>query len=49
LLNASSSDVSFSLTQAEVIDIVQDAVASGDFEAARNLLEDENEQGCPQV
>ncbi len=47
LLNASSSDVDSDLTTAEVIDIVQDAVASGDFETAKNLLAASNESVCP--
>ena len=47
LLNASSSGVDYEFTSAEVIALVQDAYASGDFETAKNLLEAENEAGCP--
>ena len=31
----------------EVIAIVQEAYATGDFETAKDLLESENERGCP--
>jgi hypothetical protein len=47
LLNASNPDVSFDFTAAEVIALVQDAVASGDFETAHQLLAAANEQVCP--
>jgi uncharacterized repeat protein (TIGR01451 family) len=47
LLNASSPDVDSDFTTAEVIALVQDAVASGDFETAKNLLAASNEAGCP--
>ena len=47
LLNSSNSDVSYAFTTAEVIAIVQDAYATGDFEGVKNLLNYENEQGCP--
>jgi hypothetical protein len=47
LLNASSPDVSYAYTTAEVIALVQDAWATGDYESAKNLLEVENELGCP--
>jgi hypothetical protein len=47
LLNASNPDVSFDFTAAEVIALVQEAVASGDFETAHQLLAAANEQGCP--
>ena len=47
LLNAASPDVDFDFTTAEVIDLVQDAFASGDFETAKNLLAAANEAGCP--
>jgi hypothetical protein len=47
LLNSSNPDVSYAFTSAEVIAIVQDAYATGDFEEAKNQLADENEQGCP--
>lgn len=47
LLNASSLDVSYAFTEAEVIAVVQDAYASGDFEGVKNQLAAENKQGCP--
>lgn len=47
LLNAASSGVDASLTEAEVIQLVQDAETSGDFEAAKNTLAASNELGCP--
>jgi hypothetical protein len=47
LLNAASPDVSFAFTEAQVISLVQNAYATGDFEGAKNLLEAQNQQGCP--
>ena len=47
LLNASNPDVSSDFTVAEVIALVQEAIESGDFETAKNLLAAANEQGCP--
>ena len=47
LLNAASGGVDFDLSTAEVIQIVQDAYTSGDFEGAKDELEALNEQGCP--
>lgn len=47
LLNASNPDVSYEFSAAEVIALVQDAYASGDFEAAKDVLEEQNEMGCP--
>jgi hypothetical protein len=47
LLNAANPDVSYAFTEAEIIALVQDAWATGDFESAKNLLSFENEQGCP--
>lgn len=47
LLNASNPDVSYGFTAAGVIALVQDAYASGDFESAKDLLEAQNELGCP--
>jgi hypothetical protein len=47
LLNSVNPDVSFEFTAAEVIAIVQDAYATGNFRAAKNLLQDQNESGCP--
>ena len=47
LLNASNPDVDSDFTTAQVIALVQDAIASGDFETAHQLLAAANEQGCP--
>ena len=46
LLNATHPDVDYYYTEAEVIDIVQDAYDTGDFEGAKNLLE-EHISPCP--
>jgi hypothetical protein len=46
LLNASSPEVDYDRTPAEIIALVQDAFATGDFEAVKDLLEGFNEQGC---
>lgn len=47
LLNASSPDVDYGFSAGAVIALVQDAYATGDFETAKDLLEAENEAGCP--
>ena len=47
LLNASNPDVEFAYSTAEVIDLVHDAIVSGDFETAHQLLAAANERGCP--
>jgi uncharacterized repeat protein (TIGR01451 family) len=48
LLNAAATpDISFDLTEAEVIDLVQDAIESGDLESVKDELAELNEQGCP--
>ncbi|HEX2382010.1 MAG TPA: hypothetical protein VHI95_05210, partial [Acidimicrobiales bacterium] len=47
LLNASSPDVDSDFTTAQVIALVQDAVASGNLKAAKNLVAASNEAGCP--
>ena len=47
LLNAASPEVIYAYTEAEIIALVQDAYATGDFKTAKNLLEEENEKGCP--
>jgi len=46
-LNAAHPDVDFLYTPPVVIDIVQMAYASGDFESAKKRLEAANDQGCP--
>ncbi len=45
LLNAASPEVSYAYTTAQIIAIVQQAYASGDFESAKNLFEAQNELG----
>lgn len=47
LLNATSGDVDYKYSEAEVIDMVQKAVESGDYEWAKDKLEEANEYGCP--
>ena len=47
LLNAAHGDVDSGQTVQDVIDVVQDAYDTGDFEDAKDELEDINEQGCP--
>ncbi len=47
LLNSASGGVSYDYSTADVIALVQEAYASGDFEGAKNLLEAANESGCP--
>jgi uncharacterized repeat protein (TIGR01451 family) len=47
LLNAANPDVDYLYSEAEIIDMVQDAVDSGDFQTAQNLLSAQNELGCP--
>ena len=47
LLNASNTDVASDFTTAQVIALVQDAIETGDFETAHQLLAAANEQGCP--
>lgn len=47
LLNAASPDVAYYYSVAEVIQMVQDAYTSGNFEDFKDMLEDANEMGCP--
>jgi uncharacterized repeat protein (TIGR01451 family) len=47
LLNASSPDVDFDLTVAQVISATNAALASGDFEAQKDIFAGFNEQSCP--
>jgi hypothetical protein len=47
LLNSASGGVDFEFSTAEVIALVQQAYLTGDFEGVKNMLEDENERGCP--
>ncbi|MDB4285537.1 VCBS repeat-containing protein [bacterium] len=46
LLNSVNSGVGYDFSAAEVIAMVQDAVATGDFEDIKDMLADENESGC---
>jgi len=46
LLNSTSS-INYAYETADVIDMVQDAFASGDYEDVKDALEEENERGCP--
>ena len=47
LLNASNPDVDFDLTAAQVISATNAALASGNYEAQKNIFAALNEQGCP--
>jgi hypothetical protein len=47
LLNASHDGVSFGMTTAEVIDAVQAAILSGDYEPLATQLDEANNAGCP--
>lgn len=47
LLNAANLEVSYLYTEAQVIQMVQDAYTSSDYESAKDLLEEQNSQGCP--
>ncbi len=49
LLSAANPDVNYAYTPAEVISMVKAAYASGKWEATKNLLEAENEAGCPDL
>lgn len=46
LLNASNPNISYAYTTAQIIAMVQNAYATGDFETAKNLLAAENEKGA---
>jgi hypothetical protein len=45
--NADDTTVAYPYTVAEVIQMVQDAVANGTIEATKDLFEEANELGCP--
>jgi hypothetical protein len=47
LLNASSPDVYYPYTAADIISLVQDAADTGMFEETKDLLEEANEEICP--
>lgn len=47
ILNASNPDVDYHFTEAEVIAMVQDAYATGDYRQAIRKLFRANKQGCP--
>jgi hypothetical protein len=47
LLNASSTEVTYFYNAADIITMVQNAYASGDFESAKDGFEFQNESLCP--
>jgi hypothetical protein len=47
LLNAQNADVSYLYSTADVLSMVQQAYATGDFNGVKNLFEAQNEAGCP--
>lgn len=47
LLNAANPEVDYFTTVLGVITLVQEAYASGDFESTKDLLDSENNLGCP--
>jgi hypothetical protein len=47
LLNSAHPGVAYPLTSADVITLVQNAVATGDYETTKDLLAGYNEAGCP--
>jgi hypothetical protein len=47
LLNAAANGVSYYYIEREIISMVQQAWATGDYETTKNLLAAENERGCP--
>lgn len=48
LLNSANGNVNYSLTTAEILKLVQDALApNGDIQGAKNILAGFNEDGCP--
>ena len=46
LLNAANTNVSYAYTEAQIIAMVQDAFATGQYEAAKSLFEAQNELGA---
>ena len=46
LLDAASDQVNFKFTEAEIIEMVQTAYDTGDFETPKNVLAEQNELGC---
>lgn len=47
LLNAASANVNYAYTTDQVIAMVKDAYATGNYEATKNLFEAQNEINCP--
>lgn len=47
ILNVSNPDVDYNLTLDEIVALVQDAFATGDFNTAKDIFVTENERGCP--
>jgi hypothetical protein len=46
LLNASNPSVSYEYTVSQVVQMVQHAYSTGDFESVKNAFEQQNESGC---
>jgi hypothetical protein len=47
LLNSTNAGVSYLYSTAQVIAMVQQAYANGDFSSVKDLFEAQNEAGCP--
>jgi hypothetical protein len=47
LLNTTNSGVQYGMTPAQVISLVQQAIASGNYDLASDQFEKMNERGCP--
>lgn len=47
LLNSANADVDYLYSSSDVISMVQDAFANGDYQDTKNLFEEQNELGCP--
>ena len=47
LPNGASAGVDYPFTDADVIGLVQQAYASGEFEMFKDILEEQNETYCP--
>lgn len=47
LLNAANPQVDYLFTKDQIIAMVQEAYATGQFEAIKDILEEQNEMGCP--
>ena len=47
LLSAANPDVDYLYTKEEVKEMVREAFSTGDYETIKDLLEEQNEKGCP--